>query len=38
VNAIEEVMKEGKVRTRDLGGNASTSAMGDAIAEKIKEA
>ena len=36
VRAIEEVMKEGRVKTRDLGGNASTSDMGDAIAEKVK--
>jgi 3-isopropylmalate dehydrogenase len=37
VSAIEEVIKEGKVRTKDLGGNASTSDMGDAIARKVKE-
>lgn len=36
VRAIEEVMKEGKIKTRDLGGNATTSDMGDAIAEKVK--
>ncbi len=33
--AISEVLKEGKVRTRDLGGNSSTSEVGDAVAKKI---
>ncbi|HID44057.1 MAG TPA: isocitrate/isopropylmalate dehydrogenase family protein [Archaeoglobaceae archaeon] len=37
VRAIEEVMKEGKVRTKDLGGNSTTSDMGDAIAEKVRD-
>ena len=37
VKAIEVVLREGKVRTRDLGGNATTSEMGDAIAKKLKE-
>ncbi|MHA1785732.1 MAG: isocitrate/isopropylmalate dehydrogenase family protein [Candidatus Helarchaeota archaeon] len=34
--AIQEVLKEGKIRTYDLGGSSSTSQVGDAIAEKIK--
>ena len=33
--AIAEVIEEGKVRTYDLGGNASTLDMANAIAEKI---
>jgi len=37
VKAIEDVLKEGKVRTKDLGGNSTTSDMGNAIVEKLKE-
>jgi isocitrate/isopropylmalate dehydrogenase len=32
VAAIERVVKEGKTLTRDLGGRASTAAVGEAIA------
>jgi isocitrate/isopropylmalate dehydrogenase len=34
--AIEEVVREGKVRTYDMGGNASTLEMAEAIAGKIE--
>ena len=34
--AVSEVLKEGKVRTPDLGGNAGTSRMGDAIVERLE--
>ncbi|MHA1300368.1 MAG: isocitrate/isopropylmalate dehydrogenase family protein [Candidatus Helarchaeota archaeon] len=34
--AIQEILKEGKIRTYDLGGNSKTSEVGDAIAERIK--
>jgi len=37
VKAIEEVIKEGDVKTKDLGGTATTSDMGDAIAAKLEE-
>ncbi|MFJ5772141.1 tartrate dehydrogenase [Psychrobacillus sp. NPDC093180] len=37
VQAIEEVLFEKKVITADIGGNATTSQMGSAIMEKIKE-
>lgn len=37
VKAIEDVLKEGKVMTKDLSGNSTTSEMGDAIVEKLKE-
>jgi tartrate dehydrogenase/decarboxylase/D-malate dehydrogenase len=32
VAAIERVVKEGKTLTRDLGGTASTAAVGEAVA------
>ena len=35
VKAIEEVIKEAKVRTKDMGGTATTSQMGDAIVKKL---
>jgi len=31
-NAVSTVLEEGKVRTPDIGGNSSTSEVGDAIA------
>ncbi|MEM1515615.1 MAG: isocitrate/isopropylmalate dehydrogenase family protein [Candidatus Bathyarchaeia archaeon] len=35
--AIEKVLGEGKVKTHDLGGDATTEDMGNAIIEKILE-
>ena len=35
-NAVIEVLREGKVRTADLGGSSTTSQMSEAIASKIK--
>jgi 3-isopropylmalate dehydrogenase len=35
--AVTEVLKEGKVKTYDLGGKAGTSDMGEAIAAKVKK-
>jgi 3-isopropylmalate dehydrogenase len=37
VKAIEEVVKEGKVKTKDMGGTNTTSEMGDAVAKKVEE-
>lgn len=34
-DAVTQVLKEGKVKTKDLGGQASTTDMADAIAAKI---
>ena len=34
-DAVIDVLVEGKVRTADLGGKATTSDMADAIVEKI---
>ncbi len=34
--AVAEVLAKGKVRTYDLGGSASTTEMGDAIAEAMR--
>ena len=33
--AIEKVIVEDKVRTRDLGGTASTQEFGDAVAKRV---
>jgi tartrate dehydrogenase/decarboxylase/D-malate dehydrogenase len=33
--AIERVVREGRVLTRDLGGQASTQDVGKAVAEAI---
>jgi len=35
INALQEVLKEGKDLTRDLGGEATTSQFADAIVEKM---
>ena len=35
--ATEEILRERKVKTYDLGGNSKTSEVGDAIAKKVKE-
>jgi 3-isopropylmalate dehydrogenase len=35
--AVIEVLREGKVRTYDLGGKSSTSEVGDAVAAKVRE-
>ena len=35
--AVSQVLAEGKVRTRDLGGTASTIQMGDAIVAQVRE-
>ncbi|MBN1763408.1 MAG: isocitrate/isopropylmalate dehydrogenase family protein [Methanomicrobia archaeon] len=36
IAAIETVLREGKVRTYDLGGSSKTSEVGDAIVAKIR--
>lgn len=36
VDAIAAVVKEGRVRTPDLGGKNTTSEMGDAIAQQLR--
>ncbi|MEM2875008.1 MAG: isocitrate/isopropylmalate family dehydrogenase [Candidatus Hadarchaeales archaeon] len=35
--AVGEVLREGKILPRDLGGSSSTSEVGDAIARKVAE-
>ena len=35
--AVSEVLREGRVRTKDMGGTSTTSEMGDAIVAKLKE-
>src|SRR3989338_5816934 len=36
IAAVEKVLKEGMVKTKDLGGKSKTTEMGDAIAKKLK--
>ncbi|RLI95268.1 MAG: 3-isopropylmalate dehydrogenase [Candidatus Altiarchaeales archaeon] len=36
ISAIQDVLKEGKIRTKDLGGSSSTSDMGNAIVKRIE--
>jgi len=38
VGAIERVVEEGKIRTRDLGGTAGTADVGQAIAALVRDA
>ncbi len=35
-NSVIEVLKEGNIKTKDLGGTGKTTEMGDAVAAKIK--
>ncbi len=35
--AVQDVIAEGKVRTRDLGGNSSTTEMGEAIIKAMEK-
>jgi len=35
-NAIQSVLAEGKVKTRDMGGSATTKQMGDEIASSVR--
>lgn len=35
VSAIESVLKEGKTKTKDLGGTSKTTDMGDAVVQKL---
>lgn len=35
-SAVAEVIKEGKVKTYDMGGKSTTSDIGDAVAAKVK--
>jgi 3-isopropylmalate dehydrogenase len=36
-DAVEKVLSEGKVRSRDLGGDSSTIEVGDEVVRKLKE-
>ena len=35
-NAVQSVLADGKVKTRDMGGNATTKEMGDEIASRVE--
>jgi len=36
-NAVADVLKDGKVRTYDMGGSSKTSEVGDAMVKRIEE-
>lgn len=36
LHAIESVLKEGSCRTRDMGGNASTTELTEAILQQLQ--
>jgi len=36
-DAVEKVLSEGKVRSHDLGGNSSTTDVGDEVVKKVKK-
>ncbi len=36
-SAVTEVLREGRVKTKDMGGTSTTSEMGDAVVAKLKE-
>jgi isocitrate dehydrogenase (NAD+) len=36
-NTVINLLKEGKTKTADLGGSATTSEMADAIVTKLKK-
>ena len=35
--AVEEALRSGAIRTRDMGGHTTTSQAGDAVASKMLE-
>ena len=35
LSAVKAVLKEGKVKTKDMGGRHSTAEVGDAIAARL---
>lgn len=37
LDAVKEVLKEGRFRTGDIGGTSRTSEVGDAIVKKVRE-
>jgi isocitrate/isopropylmalate dehydrogenase len=36
--AVEDVLREGRHKTADIGGTASTSIVGDAVVASLKKA
>ena len=37
MSAVEEALRSGAIRTRDMGGHTTTSQAGDAVASKVLE-
>ena len=37
LKAMENILREGKIKTPDMGGSSTTQEVGDSIADRVKE-